>query len=265
MKLPANRFLAAIRSGQPQIGLWLSLSSAFATEAVAGAGFDWLLIDTEHSPNDLNSVMAQLQVLAAHRVTPIVRPDWNDAVLVKRLLDLGAPGLLFPMIQTPAEAQRAVTATRYPPHGIRGVSGCTRANAFGRMSDYFSRIGEETAVIVQIETRPAIGQALEIGSIDGVDGVFFGPADLSASMGFLGQPAHPEVVAAMTQGVATVRAAGKAPGILMLENKASQYYLDQGALFVAVGVDSLLLVQAAKTLAAAFRGEAPGAAPASYA
>ena len=171
MLLPNNRFLAAIRGGQPQIGLWLSLSSAFSTEAVATSGFDWLLIDTEHSPNDLNSVMAQLQVLAAHPVTPIVRPDWNDAVLVKRLLDLGAPGLLFPMVQNAAEAERAVAATRYPPHGIRGVSGCTRANAFGRMTDYFSRVGDETAVIVQVETRAAVEQSLEIGRVTSPNGL----------------------------------------------------------------------------------------------
>ncbi|KRE03022.1 4-hydroxy-2-oxo-heptane-1,7-dioate aldolase [Bosea sp. Root381] len=254
MKLPANRFLAAIRSGQPQIGLWLSLSSAFATEAVAGAGFDWLLIDTEHSPNDLNSVMAQLQVLAAHPVTPIVRPDWNDAVLVKRLLDLGAPGLLFPMIQTPAEAQRAVTATRYPPHGIRGVSGCTRANAFGRMSDYFSRIGEETAVIVQIETRAAIGQALEIGSIDGVDGVFFGPADIAADIGLLGKPADPAVWDLIRPAARRLIEAGIPVGTLVFDPAFAKQLLAEGFSFVACGADAMILSRGADALRNTMKG-----------
>ena len=140
MNLSPNRFLAGLRANQPQIGMWLSLSSPFSTEAVAGAGFDWALIDMEHSPNELGSVLAQLQALAPYPTTAIVRPDWNDAVKVKRLLDIGAPGLLFPMVQTPNEAAAAVSATRYPPRGLRGVSVATRANAFGRVTDYFDRI-----------------------------------------------------------------------------------------------------------------------------
>ena len=150
MKLAANPFLAAIRAGQPQIGMWLSLSSPFAAEAVAGAGFDWVMIDMEHSPNELTTVLGQLQVFAAYGTTALVRPDWNDAVKVKRLLDIGAPGLLFPMVQSADEARAAVAATRYPPNGIRGVSATTRANAFGRITDYFARIEQETAVLVQI-------------------------------------------------------------------------------------------------------------------
>lgn len=248
MKLPSNRFLAALRSGQPQIGLWLGLSSGFATEAVAGAGFDWLLIDTEHSPNDLNSVMAQLQVLAAHPVTPIVRPDWNDAVLVKRLLDIGAPGLLFPMVQTRAEAERAVAATRYPPHGIRGVSGCTRANGFGRMTDYFSRVAEETAVIVQVETRAAIEQSLEIGKVDGVDGVFFGPADIAADMGLLGRPTDPAVWELIRPAARRLIEAGVAVGTLVFDPAFAKSLLAEGFAFVACGSDAVLLARGADAL-----------------
>jgi 4-hydroxy-2-oxoheptanedioate aldolase len=248
MKLPSNGFLAALRGGQPQIGLWLSLSSGFATEAVAAAGFDWLLIDTEHSPNDLNSVMAQLQILAAHPVTPIVRPDWNDAVLVKRLLDIGAPGLLFPMVQTPTEAERAVAATRYPPHGIRGVSGCTRANAFGRMTDYFSRIAEETAVIVQVETRAAIEQSLDIGKVDGVDGVFFGPADIAADMGLLGRPADPAVWELIRPAARRLIEAGIPVGTLVFDPAFAKSLLAEGFSFVACGSDAVLLARGADAL-----------------
>ncbi|SEF96399.1 HpcH/HpaI aldolase family protein [Bosea lathyri] len=254
MQLPTNRFLASIRGGQPQIGLWLSLSSAFATESVASSGFDWMLIDTEHSPNDLNSVMAQLQVLAAHPVTPIVRPDWNDAVLVKRLLDLGAPGLLFPMVQTPAEAEAAVAATRYPPHGIRGVSGCTRANAFGRMTDYFSRVGDETAVIVQVETRAAVEQSLEIGRVSGVDGVFFGPADIAADIGLLGKPTDPAVWELIRPAAQKLIKSGVAVGTLVFDPAFAKSLLSEGFSFVACGSDAVLLARGADRLAATVRG-----------
>ena len=255
MKLPSNRFLASIRNGQPQIGLWLSLASGYATEAVAGAGFDWLLIDTEHSPNDLASVMTQLQVLAAHPATPIVRPDWNDPVLVKRLLDLGAPGLLFPMVQTPDEAARAVAATRYPPRGIRGVSGCTRANGFARMSDYFSRIEDETAVIVQVETRAAIDQALRIGQVDGVDGVFFGPADIAADMGLLGKPNDPAVWEVIRPAARKLMDAGIPVGTLVFDPQFARALLAEGFSFVACGSDAVLLARGADSLLRTVKGD----------
>ncbi|MGF7053947.1 4-hydroxy-2-oxoheptanedioate aldolase [Bosea sp. OAE752] len=254
MNLPSNRFLASIRSGQPQIGLWLSLASGYATEAVAGAGFDWLLIDTEHSPNDLGSVLTQLQVLAAHPVTPIVRPDWNDPVLVKRLLDIGAPGLLFPMVQSPEEAARAVAATRYPPHGIRGVSGCTRANGFARMSDYFSRIEEETAVLVQVETRAAIAQVLEIGRTEGVDGVFFGPADIAADMGLLGKPSDPAVWDVIRPAARKLIEAGIPVGTLVFDPAFARSLVAEGFSFVACGSDAVLLARGADSLSRTMRG-----------
>jgi len=254
MKLPSNRFLASIRSGQPQIGLWLSLASGYATEAVAGAGFDWLLIDTEHSPNDLSSVLTQLQVLAAHPVTPIVRPDWNDPVLVKRLLDIGAPGLLFPMVQSPEEAARAVAATRYPPHGIRGVSGCTRANGFARMSDYFSRIEEETAVLIQVETRAAIEQVLEIGRTEGVDGVFFGPADIAADIGLLGKPSDPAVWDVIRPAARKLIEAGIPVGTLVFDPAFARSLVAEGFSFVACGSDAVLLARGADSLSRTMRG-----------
>ncbi|MBD3845021.1 4-hydroxy-2-oxo-heptane-1,7-dioate aldolase [Bosea sp. SSUT16] len=254
MKLPSNRFLASIRSGRPQIGLWLSLASGYATEAVAGADFDWLLIDTEHSPNDLSSVLTQLQVLAAHPVTPIVRPDWNDPVLVKRLLDIGAPGLLFPMVQSPEEAGRAVAATRYPPHGIRGVSGCTRANGFARMSDYFSRIEEETAVLVQVETRAAIAQVLEIGRVEGVDGVFFGPADIAADIGLLGKPSDPAVWDVIRPAARKLIEAGIPVGTLVFDPAFARSLVAEGFSFVACGSDAVLLARGADSLSRTMRG-----------
>ncbi|MBN9443488.1 MAG: HpcH/HpaI aldolase family protein [Bosea sp. (in: a-proteobacteria)] len=254
MNLPSNKFLASIRAGRQQIGLWLSLASGYATEAVAGAGFDWLLIDTEHSPNDLSSVMMQLQVLAAHPGTPIVRPDWNDTVLVKRLLDIGAPGLLFPMVQTPEEAAQAVAATRYPPRGVRGVSGCNRANGFARMTDYFSRIEEETAVLVQVETLTAIEQALEIGRVDGVDGVFFGPSDIAADMGMLGKPNDPAVWDVIRPAARKLMEAGIPVGTLVFDPRLARNLLAEGFAFVACGSDAVILARGADSLLATMKG-----------
>ena len=193
MDMPPNPFRRALTEKRPQIGLWISLTSAFAAEITSPAGFDWALIDMEHSPNDYFSVLGQLQAFARTDTTTIVRPEWNDPVAVKRLLDLGVSGLLFPMINTVEEAERAVAATRYPPRGIRGVSVSTRANRFGRMGDYFARVEEETAVLLQIETVAALERAEDIAAVDGVSSVFFGPADIAADMGKLGRPMDEEV------------------------------------------------------------------------
>lgn len=164
MKLMQNAFTHAITTGKKQIGLWISMSSPFSAEVVAPAGYDWTLIDMEHSPNDYFSVLGQLQAFAASETTAIVRPEWNEPVVVKRLLDLGVPGLLFPMIQTVEEAEKAVASTRYPPHGNRGVAGSTRANKFGRVTDYVARVEEETTVILQLETAAAVEHAAEIAA-----------------------------------------------------------------------------------------------------
>ncbi len=253
MNLPDNPFLAAIRAGQPQIGLWVTLSDPFAAEAVASAGYDWVLIDMEHSPNDLNSVMGQLQVFAAHSTTPIVRPDWNDPVKVKRLLDIGAPGLLFPMVQSVAEAQAAVAATRYPPRGIRGVAGTTRANAFGRIQDYFTRIEDETAVLIQAETLSAVAQVEDMANTYGVDGVFFGPADIAADMGFLGQPMHEDVWAKILPAAHRLIAKGIPVGTLVMDPAFAKRLLGEGFTFVACGSDAGLLARGSDALLAKMR------------
>ena len=249
-----NRFKQALKEGRPQIGLWASLADPYVTEALATTGFDWLLLDGEHAPNDLRSTLGQLQAVAPYPTHPIVRPPIGDVALIKQLLEIGAQTLLIPMVESAEQAARMVAATRYPPRGMRGVgSAGARSSRWSGVPRYVHSADDEMCVLVQVETRTGLANLAEIAAVDGVDGVFFGPADLSASLGFLGQPAHPEVVAAMTDGVATVRAAGKAPGILMLDNASSQYYLDRGALFVAVGVDAMLLTQAARALAAAFK------------
>ncbi|MEM9604450.1 MAG: aldolase/citrate lyase family protein [Pseudomonadota bacterium] len=253
MKLPTNAFLSALRSGTPQIGLWISLASNVAAEVVADAGFDWVLLDMEHSPNELPVVLSQLQVFASRDTTAIVRPQWNDPVLVKRLLDVGAEGLLFPMVQNATEADAAVAATRYPPRGIRGVSGTTRANRFGRIGDYFSRVEDETAVLLQVETREALATASEIGERDGVDGVFFGPADISASLGHLGQPMHPETWDLIRATAKPLMDRGVPVGTLVFDPALARQLIDEGFSFVACGSDLALLARGADALHAAMR------------
>lgn len=248
MKLPQNPFLAAIRAGKPQIGIWISLCSPFAAEVVAGAGFDWAVIDMEHSPNDLTMVMGQLQVFAAYKTTALVRPEWNDPVLVKRVLDIGAPGLVFPMVQSVEEAKKAVAATRYPPRGIRGVSGMTRANKFGRITDYFTRIEDETAIILQVETRAAVALADQIGAVAGVDGVFFGPADIAADIGLLGQVMHADVWDLIMPAARKLMAAGIPVGTLVTDATFARKLLDDGFTFVACGIDAGLLARGADNL-----------------
>src|SRR5882672_748543 len=181
--LPQNKFKRALAAKQTQIGLWMSLTSPFATEVVAGAGFDWILLDMEHSANDLPEIVHHLRAAQGGTAEPIVRVPWNEPVMVKRVLDVGAQSLLFPFVQSADEARRAVAATRYPPNGIRGVAGLTRANRYGRVKDYAKRAADELCVLVQVETQQALGEIEAIAAIDGVDGLFIGPADLSASMG----------------------------------------------------------------------------------
>src|SRR5918912_3833550 len=214
MQLPQNRFKRALAEGRQQIGLWCSLPSAFAAEIVAPAGFDWLLFDTEHSPSSVPTVLSQLQAVAPYDVSPAVRAATNDAVLIKRLLDIGAQTLLLPYVESAEEAQRAALAMRYPPEGVRGVSGLTRATRFGRVEGYFRRASEELCLIVQVETQAALDQLEAIARVDGVDGVFIGPADLAASLGHPGEPNHPAVQAAVLDAIRRIRACGKPAGIL---------------------------------------------------
>ncbi|RZF10866.1 4-hydroxy-2-oxoheptanedioate aldolase [Serratia marcescens] len=249
-----NHFKRALQEKRPQIGLWLGLCSSYSAELLAGAGFDWLLIDGEHAPNNVQTVLGQLQAVAPYPSQPVVRPPWNDAVIIKQLLDVGAQSLLIPMIQNAEQARDAVRATRYPPHGVRGVgSALARASRWNRVPDYLQQADEQMCVLVQIETREAVKNLEAILQVEGVDGVFIGPADLSADMGFAGNPQHPEVQRTIDDAIARIRAAGKAPGILMANKALAQRYLEAGALFVAVGVDTTLLARAAEALANEFK------------
>jgi 4-hydroxy-2-oxoheptanedioate aldolase len=254
MDLPRNAFKHALAAAKPQIGLWLSLSSSYSAEVCAGSGFDWLLIDTEHSPNEIDMVLGQLQAVAPYPSHPVVRVAWNDAVIVKRTLDVGAQTLLFPFVQSAEEAARAVAATRYPPRGIRGVAGTTRATRFGRVKDYAKRAHEETCVLVQVETQEAVDAIEAIARVDGVDGIFIGPADYHASLGYPGETANPAVLPKIEDAIRRIRAAGKAPGILTPDEKLARRYLELGALFVAVGADVGLLARGSEALAARFKG-----------
>jgi 4-hydroxy-2-oxoheptanedioate aldolase len=253
MKLPENRFKRAIAAGRQQIGLWCSLPSAFAAEIVAPAGFDWLLFDTEHSPSSVPMVLSQLQAAAPYDVSPAVRAATNDTVLIKRLLDIGAQTLLLPYVQSAEEAHRAVLSMRYPPEGVRGVSGLTRATRFGRVEGYFRRASEELCLIVQAETQAALDQIEAIAGVDGVDGVFIGPADLAASLGYPGEPNNPAVQAAVVDAIRRIRACGKPAGVLSPDTAFAQRCIEAGTTFTAVGIDIGILARGAEKLARQFR------------
>ncbi|PMQ11570.1 4-hydroxy-2-oxo-heptane-1,7-dioate aldolase [Pseudomonas sp. AD21] len=248
-----NHFKQALREGRRQIGLWVGLGSSYSTEIVATAGFDWLLIDGEHAPNDVRSVLTQLQAAAPYPSHPVVRPVEANKALIKQYLEIGAQTLLVPMIDTAEEAASAVSATRYPPQGVRGVgSSLARSSRWNGISDYLHKANEEICVLVQVETATALNNLVEILNTDGVDGVFFGPADLAASMGYLGNASAPEVQRALLEGIATVQSHGKAAGILTSDVAQAKRYLENGALFVAVGVDATLLAQSSRALALEF-------------
>jgi 4-hydroxy-2-oxoheptanedioate aldolase len=253
MELQRNAFKAALKDGRLQIGLWSSLCSNVAAEVIADSGFDWILIDTEHSPNEVPDVLAQLQACGRGTATPIVRPAWNDPVLIKRYLDIGATTLLIPFVQNAEEARRAVAACRYPPAGIRGVTTMGRGSRYGRVADYLKRADGEIGLLVQIETGAALDVLEEIAAVDGVDGVFIGPADLSASLGQIGNPSHPAVQEAMKGAVDRLRAVGKPAGILAPREDDARRYIEWGYTFVAVGTDIGLLARHADALAKRFR------------
>jgi 4-hydroxy-2-oxoheptanedioate aldolase len=257
MQLPANAFKAALRAGRPQIGLWLGLADAYVSELLASTGFDWLAIDAEHAPNDLRSVLAQLQAVAPYPVQAVVRAAAGDATLLKQYLDIGAQTLLVPMVESAEQAARIVAATRYPPSGIRGVgSALARASRWNQVDDYVHSCAEEICVLVQVESVTGLDNLPAIAATEGVDGVFFGPADLAASLGLLGKTADARVQEAITRGIETVRTAGKAAGVLSAEPAIARKYLSSGALFVAVGIDTTLVVRAARELRAMFNDAA---------
>jgi 4-hydroxy-2-oxoheptanedioate aldolase len=253
MDLPQNPFKRALRSGRPQIGLWSSLSSNYTVEVIAGAGFDWILLDSEHSPADIENLLTQLQAAAPYPTHPVVRIPWNDMVTIKRVLDIGAQSLLVPYVSSKEEAQNAVSFTRYPPAGVRGVAGTTRATRFGRIPDYARRAHEEICLLVQVETQGALDNIEVICGIDGVDGVFIGPADLHASLGHPGEIANPKVKPMIDDAIRRIRKSGKAPGILTPNEADARHWLDCGALFVAVGADVGILARGAEALAAKFK------------
>ncbi len=261
MQIPQNTFKAALRAGKPQIGLWVGLADANAAEALAGTGFDWLLLDGEHAPNDPQSVLAQLRAVAPYPVHAIVRPVQGDVALVKQYLDIGAQTLLIPMIDTPEHAALMVRAMRYAPAGIRGMGAAlARASRWNQVDNYLTDADAQMCLLVQAETTLAVSNLQAMAETEGVDGVFFGPADLSASMGYRGQPEHPEVVRTIVGGIQTILKTGKAPGVLAVNLDAAQRYLEAGAVFVSVGVDTSLLVSAAAALAKRFNRGAPAAA-----
>lgn len=240
--LPVNSFKRALRAGLPRIGFWSSLCSNLSAEIIAGTGFDWLLLDMEHAPNEVPMLVSQLQAMTGGTAAPVARPACNDAVQIKRILDAGAQNLLVPLVETADEARAAIAATRYPPHGVRGVASVHRGNCFGRTRDYFERANGEMCVIVQLETRAALENLEDIATVEGVDGLFIGPSDLSAALGHLGNPRHPQVRSAIEDAGKRIRNAGKAAGILAPEEDA-RHWLTQGFTMVAVGGDAALLAR----------------------
>jgi 2-dehydro-3-deoxyglucarate aldolase len=250
-----NTFRRDLRAGKRLIGCWASLASNITTEILGYAGFDWLLLDGEHAPNDYTTFITQLQALKDSPSAPIVRPQWLDPVVIKRLLDIGFYNFLVPFVETPEQAARAVAATRYPPQGFRGVGVHHRSNKFGSVEDYFKRINDEICVTVQIESKLGVENSAEIAAVEGVDALFIGPSDLSAAYGVMLQPNLPEVQAAMQKILQGARKHGKACGILAPLEADARLYLEMGMTFVAVGSDSGLLRNGAKQLADKFKSK----------
>ena len=253
MQMPANPFKKAVAEGRPQIGLWSSLCSNLAAELLAGAGYDWILVDMEHAPNELSSVVTQLQALGSGPSATIVRPPWNDFVVLKRLLDIGVQNFLIPYVQTPEEARAAVAATRYPPEGIRGVAVLHRGNRFGRIKDYYARSNQEICLLLQIETKQALDNLEAIAAVEGVDGLFIGPSDLAAAMGHLGNSGHPDVRSAIEGAMKRIRATGKAPGMLAPVEADARHWLAHGCVVLGVGSDVGVLLRHSEALAAKFK------------
>lgn len=253
MDLPRNNFKHAIAEGRQQIGLWCTMPSGFTAEALATCGFDWLHFDTEHSPGDPLTVLEQLQAVAPYSVSTAVRPANNDPVLIKRILDASALTLLIPYVQNRREAEAAVAAMRYPPAGIRGVAGITRATRYGTVNDYTMRASAELCLLVQVETKAALDEIEVIAAVDGVDGIFIGPSDLAASMGHPGDPGHPEVTTAIEDAIKRIRRAGKPAGILSLDPVFVRRCMTLGTVFTAVDVDAAILIRNATRIAREFK------------
>lgn len=249
MQIPRNHFRDALKQGRVQIGLWVGLADANAAEALAGCGYDWLLLDGEHAPNDVRTLLSQLRAVAPYAVQPVVRPVQGDTALIKQVLDIGAQTLLVPMVESAAQAEQLVRAMRYAPAGVRGMGAAlARASRWNQVDNYLNQADGQMCLLVQAESVQALRHLDAIAAVEGVDGVFFGPTDLSASMDLRGQPNHPQVQQAILDGIVRVRRAGNAAGVLATDPAAARTYLDAGALFVAVGVDTTLLVKGATAL-----------------
>lgn len=264
---PETPFKARLGAGQrAQVGMWACSGSPLVAEICAGSGLDWLLIDAEHSPNGLESLTAQLQAVHGYPIAPVVRPPANDTVLIKQFLDLGAQSLLVPMVDTAEQARAAVAAVRYPPHGVRGVgSSLARAARWNRIPEYLQRADETITLLVQIESALAVDNVAEIAGTEGVHGIFLGPADLAASMGYLGQQEHPEVVAAVEHCIRTARDLGVPVGVNAFAEATARRYLAAGVDFILVGADVALLARGSEALAAKYLPEeGPGPVAASY-
>ena len=254
MPAPTNPFKAALKAGKPQIGLWVGLANPYTAEIVAGAGFDWLLIDAEHGPNDVRSLLAQLQAVAPYPSHPVARPPVGETALIKQYLDVGAQTLLIPMVETAEQAAELVRAVRYPPQGIRGVgSALARAARWGATEGYLKTANDEVCLLVQVENAKGIENLDAIAAVDGVDGVFIGPSDLAASLGYIGDAGRSEVQTVIDDAIPRILAAGKAPGILMVDPVRARRYVEMGCLFVAVGIDTAILSGGARALAASYR------------
>jgi 4-hydroxy-2-oxoheptanedioate aldolase len=253
MELPPNNLKRALRAGRAQIGLWCNLSTHITVEVLSETGFDWLLIDTEHSPNDLPQVHQQLQAAMGGTANMVVRLPWNDMVMIKRYLDVGAQTLLIPCVQSEQEARDAVSYTRYPPKGVRGYAAMPRASHFGRAKDYATRCEEEICLILQIETQKGLDNIENIARVEGVDALFIGPGDLAASLGHVGNTKHPDVQKAIEDGIKRILACGKIAGILCPDETLAHRYLALGCKLVAVGSDMGILLKGAEQLAARFK------------
>lgn len=264
MPLPPNGFKQALRERRRQIGLWVAMADPYAAELAGQSGFDWLVVDGEHGPNDVRSILSQLQALGQSRSEIVVRPPMGEKWLLKQLLDIGARTLLVPMVNTPAEAEALVRAVRYPPRGERGMgASIARASRFNTIPDYAATADDEICLLVQVETREAIDNLDAIARVEGVDGVFIGPADLAADMGVAGQMQDETLQATIAAAIATILAAGKPAGILTMNEALNRRYLELGATFVAVGADVLEFTNALARLKARYdddgatRPEAP--------
>jgi 4-hydroxy-2-oxoheptanedioate aldolase len=251
--LPRNAFKQALSIGKRQVGLWSGLASPIAAEIIAGAGFDWIVIDGEHAPNDIPSLLAQLHAMRGGTAEPVFRVPWNDAVIIKRALDVGARSLLVPFVQNAQEAHKAVAATRYPPLGIRGVALGPRANDYGRIKGYHRNAHLDTCVLVQLESRAALLEIEAIAAVEGVDGLFIGPSDLAADFGHLGNPKHPEVQEAIKDAVERIRKAGKSAGIFAGDIEDVDFFFGLGFNFISTGSDVGLLARGAERVAARFQ------------